>query len=108
MKNPKIDAYIGFAARSRNCLGGFTGVEGAIKSKKAKLVIGDVLLKENTREKLQRMCQMHGVPIIYLEEPGSAAGKHNNLCLAILDHGLAQAIRKAYEAQGVKHDGKDR
>ena len=95
MANPKVYAYIGFAARARKCLGGFQGVEGAVRSRKAKLVLGDTGLGENTREKLDRMCAQSGIPVLYIDQPGEAAGKHNNMCLAITDEELARAILEA-------------
>ena len=95
MANPKVYAYIGFAARARKCLGGFQGVEGAVRSRKAKLVLGDTGLGENTREKLDRRCAQSGIPVLYIDHPGEAAGKHNNMCLAITDEELARAILEA-------------
>ena len=84
--------YIGFAQKAGKCIGGFEGVIGAVHKGKTYLVVGDDTLAPNTRKKLESACGRHRVPLIYLREPGRAAGKEAIMCLAILDEGLASAI----------------
>ena len=84
--------YIGFAQKAGKCISGYEGVSIAVRKGRAKLVVGDETLADNTRKKLESVCRTHDIPLIYLREPGRAAGKEAIMCLAILDDGLAEAI----------------
>lgn len=95
MNEQRARTMIGFAARARQCVLGATAVEGAIRSKKAKLVLLDKDCAENTKKNYQNLCSHYKIPYIELTDPGAAAGKPGRICLAILQQQFAEQIIQA-------------
>ena len=90
-------SYLGLAARGRRIASGEFSVEKAVKAMRASLVIiaGDA--SENTRKKFTNMCEFYEVPCFVCENRdslGKAIGCGDRTTVAILDQGLADAVRK--------------
>ncbi len=69
---------LGFAARSRGCVSGYTAVESGVRKKKILLVILDEGISSGSREKIKMLCRANGVPYVTVrsaEEMGRRIGK---------------------------------
>ncbi len=97
MKRDSVLSLVSIAKKAGKLSSGEMQTESAVKSGKACLVIISRDASGNTRKKFQNMCSWYQVPAcIYAtrEQLGSAAGSEYRAVLAILDAGLADAVRK--------------
>ena len=81
--------------RAGKIVSGEQGVEIAIKSKKAHLVIVASDASANTLKKFKNSCEYYNVPIIIISDKitfGNAVGKDNRAVMAIIDSGFAKKI----------------
>lgn len=67
-------------------------MENSIRRRKAKLVILDSEISENTYNRLSNICKNSNVGLICMPQPGFAAGKPESMCIAVLDEGFAVKI----------------
>ncbi|MCI7274765.1 MAG: ribosomal L7Ae/L30e/S12e/Gadd45 family protein [Lachnospiraceae bacterium] len=93
----KVLSMLGLAARARGVADGGFSVEKAIKSGKAALVIlaGDA--SDNSRKEFVNMCSYYRTPIYQYsnkEELGHSIGKELRSVVAVLDVGIAKAIKE--------------
>lgn len=91
---------LGFAARAGKLCFGAQAVENAVKRGKARLIITDSELSDNSYDRLCSMCRHNGVGIIRMTMPGQAAGKPSAMCLAVMDDGFAEKINNLAENGG--------
>lgn len=92
--------------KSGNLASGEFSTEKAVKEKKAYLVIVSEDASDNTKKMFTNMCTFYHVPIYFFSEKnqlGHAIGKQYRASLAILDRGLADAVRKQLENGGSKY-----
>lgn len=83
--------------KSGNVESGTYATEKAVKSKKAYVVIVADDVSDNTRERYTKMCEYYHIPLYFYSnknELGHAIGKEYRASMAIVDHGLAEAIIK--------------
>ena len=79
---------IGLAARARKISFGADSVEQDIKKNKIKLVIVAEDSSTRTKEKFNKLCKMHQIPIIIdgkIDELSKAIGKNNKAIIGIKD-----------------------
>ncbi|MFH1941664.1 MAG: ribosomal L7Ae/L30e/S12e/Gadd45 family protein [bacterium] len=90
-----IVSLVGFAARARKLVQGFTSVERSVKRKNAKLVILDPQAGETTKKRIEALCSRVGVPVVFLPKGFSMEdilGKPNCRCAGVTDSGFSEAI----------------
>lgn len=96
LKN-KILSLLGIANRGRNLVSGEFMTEKTVKSYKAYLVIVAEDASDNTKKMFLNMCDFYKVPYYVFgtkEELGHSIGKEMRASLAVIDEGLANAIKK--------------
>lgn len=85
--------------KSGNLKSGAETVENLIKNGEAKLVIIPEDAGENTKKKYSDKCSFYGVDIIIkgtVEDINRSTGNFNKTTFAIVDEGLAKAVKKAF------------
>jgi ribosomal protein L7Ae-like RNA K-turn-binding protein len=90
-----IVSLVGFAARARKLVQGFTSVERSVKRKNAKLVLLDPQTGETTKKRIETLCSKVGVPVVFLPKEFSLEdilGKPNCRCAGVTDSGFAESI----------------
>lgn len=55
---------LGFAARARACVSGYTAVELGIRKRSIRLVILDEEISQNSLEKISAMCKAAKIPYV--------------------------------------------
>lgn len=110
MSRDKVLSYIGLAARGRNLASGEFSTEKAVKTGKAELVIVASDASDNTKKNFRDMCNFYEVP--YMEygdkaQLGHAIGKELRASMALLNHGLANAVLKQVQSGGSKKYGEN-
>lgn len=93
----KVFSLIGIATKSNNIVSGEFQTEKAVKEHKAALVIVAEDASDNTKKMFTNMCTYHKVPLYICgskNELGHCMGKEFRASLAVLDKGLADAIKK--------------
>lgn len=65
-------AMLGFAARARACVSGYTAVEMGIRKKNILLVILDEAISGNSLERITALCKTFATPWIVAGPPGEA------------------------------------
>lgn len=105
MSEKKIMGLIGIAEKAgKTASGGFLA-EQALRSGKAHLLIIADDASAGTKKKLNDLCRSRQCPVLYLSdkrELAHAIGKEERSCVAVLDQGLANAIRQTAEGLNVK------
>lgn len=100
MNESKILSYLGLAMKAGKLVSGEFMTEKSVKEKKAKLVIVADDASDNTKKMFQNMCTFYHVPIYIMsdkESLGHGIGKQFRASLAVLDKGLADAIKKQFD-----------
>lgn len=100
MKQNKINGLLSLAARGRNIVSGEFSVESAVKDGSAMLVIVAQDASDNTKKLFRNKCSFYEVPHFTYgtkEELGHSIGKQMRSSIAVLDEGLADAIKKYLE-----------
>lgn len=100
-EDKKVYNLLGIATKSRNVASGEFASEKAVKEHKAALVIVAEDSSDNTKKMFTNMCTYYNVPIYLFgkkDDLGHAIGKEFRASLAVLDKGLADAIKKLLEA----------
>jgi len=91
---------LGLCTRAGGCVFGSTQCENAIKNGKAKLVILDASVSENTRKHFLDMCSYRNIAIIDLKEDerlGRSIGKENIKIIGVIGSGFIKNILKKFE-----------
>ncbi len=105
MSEKKIMGLLGIAEKAgKTASGGFLAEE-ALKAGKAYLTVVAGDASENTKKKMTEMCEKTRCPILFLSNKSDLAhaiGKETRSCVAILDRGLANAIRQTAERSAEK------
>lgn len=97
MIDKKMLGLIGLAARARKICFGADSVELQIKKKKVYVVIIAENSSDRTKEKFEKICKEHSIPIIIkgeIEVLSKAIGKSNKAMIGIEDINLANEIQK--------------
>lgn len=103
MKQNKALSMLGLAKRAGKVVSGEFGVEKAVKSGKAYLVIVAEDASDNTRKNFTDMCTYYHLPLIFTgtkETLGRAIGCELRASAAITDSGLAKGIEKCVQVSG--------
>ena len=77
--------------------------EKSVKEGKAELVIVAEDASDNTKKMFRNMCEFYHVPMYNMsnkESLGHGIGKQFRASLAVLDMGLANAIKKQFDNEG--------
>lgn len=102
MRQDKVLALLGLAAKAGKIASGEFFTEKEVKARGAKLVIAAEDASGNTKKKFQNMCDFYQVPIRYYEKKevlGHAIGKEFRASLAVLDKGFAGSILKQLDTR---------
>ncbi len=105
MSEKRIMGLLGIAEKAGMAASGGFLAEQALKAGKAYLTViaGDA--SENTKKKLTELCEKAGCPVLYFSNKtdlAHAVGKDERSCVAVLDQGLADAIRQTAEKRAEK------
>ena len=93
----KAIQFLGMIKKAGKLVSGQFAVENAVKSYKAKLVIVAEDASENTRKEFRDMCSFYETDYLECaskEEIGHVIGCEYRACVAILDEGFANALKK--------------
>lgn len=93
--NERLKGMIGLAVKAGKAVSGSFAVEGAVKRRRAKLVIVDGRASPNTARQYEALCKGNGVPMLTLADAGvleALLGRDNRTAMAVLDAGFAKAI----------------
>ena len=90
---------LGFAARAGKIAAGSLAVEMAVKKRKAKAVIYDEKLSENSLRRLKSLCERNGILLLEAEEGqlGKTIGKENAMVAGVLERLFSDRIRELAE-----------
>lgn len=90
---------LGFAARAGKIAAGSLVVEMAAKKRKAKVVIYDEKLSENSLKRLKNLCERNSILLLEAEEGqlGKTIGKENAMVAGVLERLFSDRIRKLAE-----------
>ena len=97
MSQNKVLSMLGLATRAGKVVSGEFAVEKSVKSGAACLVVVAEDSSDNTKKMFSNMCSFYEVPFITYgtkEELGHSIGKEMRASLAVIDEGLANAIKK--------------
>ena len=97
MHQNKAMSYLGLAARARHIESGEFCTERAVKSGKAKLVLVAEDASANTKKAFRDMCAYYRTDLLIFgdkESLGHAIGRGARASLAVLDEGLAKAVKE--------------
>ena len=95
----KILSYLGLATKAGKLVSGEFMTEKAVKEGKAKIVIVAEDASDNTKKMFSNMCEFYHVSLYIMsnkETLGRAIGKQFRASVAVLDTGLANAIKKQF------------
>ena len=99
--NKKLLGMLGLATAAGRIALGDTAVRDAIFRKKATLVIFASDCGENTREKIEKICNEKGIKTATYSDKqtiGKAVGREGKAVVAITDKGFGDAIEKLLSA----------
>lgn len=109
MKQDKVLAMIGMAARAGNVASGEFSTEQAVKKGRACLVVTASDASENTKKHFSDMCSYRQIPYFEYaqkEQLGNWIGKEYRASLAVTDQNLAkEVIRRFKELEQLNHGG---
>ncbi|WP_019879608.1 L7Ae/L30e/S12e/Gadd45 family ribosomal protein [Succinispira mobilis] len=91
----KTKAALGLAQKAGKLASGDTSVDNAIKTGKAKLLIIATDVAFNTKKNLKLLAERYSIPayeILTKEELGSAIGRAQRACIAVLDANFVKMI----------------
>ena len=97
----RVLSMLGMAAKAGAVASGGFLTEKAIKEHKARLVIIASDASGNTRDNISNKTTFYKFPLCFYgtkETIGHAIGKADRSCVAVLDRGFADSIRKLVEA----------
>ncbi len=97
----KIFNLFGLAAKAGYIASGEFSTEKSVKEGKSNLVIVASDASDNTKKMFTNMCTFYGVPIYFFGEKtelGHAIGKEFRASLSVNDKGMADAMKKHFEA----------
>ncbi|MDR1701351.1 MAG: ribosomal L7Ae/L30e/S12e/Gadd45 family protein [Sporomusaceae bacterium] len=95
MNEPKLKALLGFAQKSGKLVSGENGVESALRSKKAKLLLLAADAAANTKKDYSFKAQNYQTvykEVLTKEELGECIGKNYRAAVAVVDKNFAEAI----------------
>ena len=95
--NNKVLSLLGLATKAGKVASGEFSTEKSVKTGKGFLVLVADDASQNTRKKLQNMCDFYEVPIYFIankEELGRFCGKEFRASLAVQDENFAKAMLK--------------
>lgn len=97
MRNMEPRQYnaMGFCQKAGRCQSGDFAAEKAVRAGKARLVLLEQSASQNTRDKYEALCRGRGVPLLLVEEVGSAIGKPGRLVMAVTYGQFARMIQEA-------------
>ncbi len=97
MNKEKILGMLGLCTRAGKLALGDSAVKEAVVRGKAKLVIIAADCGENTRGKIENLCNEKNVPRVEFSEKsiiGKAVGRDDKAVVAITDKNFAEAVKK--------------
>lgn len=94
----KLKNAIGLAMKAGKCKSGDFSVERMLKHGDIRLLILDSCVSDATRERYGHYAETHGVPLIFLDDIGTAIGKPSHKIAGITEDGFKNMILNAREA----------
>ena len=86
---------IGLCMKAGKAQSGAFAAEQAIRNGKAKLVLLETSAAPATRDRYERLCAAHGVPLYMVETVGRAIGKDARIVCAVTDPAFQKMIEGA-------------
>ena len=97
MKQNKALSMLGIATKAGKVVTGEFSTEKAVKEGRAYMVIVAEDASDNTKKKFQNMCNYYHTSIVLFADKislGNACGKEFRASIALVDEGLANAVKK--------------
>lgn len=95
MNKSKLTAMLGLAQKAGKLASGEVGVAGALKSKKAKLILVAADSSANAKKAYSNQAENYHVPykeVLTKDELGECIGKNYRAAIAVTDKGFAETI----------------
>ena len=86
---------IGLCMKAGKAQSGAFAAQNAIRAGKAKLVLLETSASPATKERYERMCAAHGVPLYTVETVGRAIGRDAHIVMAVTDPAFQKMIEGA-------------
>lgn len=93
----KLYSMLGLAAKGKRIASGEFMTEKTVKEGKAYLCIVAEDASDNTKKMFRNMCEFYNVPFCCFSDKdtlGHWIGKEFRACIAVLDEGMAKAVKK--------------
>lgn len=103
-------AMLGFAARARACVSGYTAVERGIRKRQVRLMIMDESVSEQTRKRIAALCSNCQVPYLLAGPegiPGHSIGKPAAKLIGVTQQLFADRMRQIAEQSAEKTEVED-
>ena len=94
-RNEKLRSALGFAMKAGKISAGEFAAERAVKSGAARLLAVDAEASENTKKQWSDACMHRKIPMLLIENMGSAIGKEGRMAAAVTDDNFAKMIMSA-------------
>ncbi len=94
-KGRKTGSAIGLCMKAGKCRSGDFICEKALKESKVYLTLLDSTASENTKTRYDTMCRTKDVPLLIVDELGSAIGRPGRMVAVVFDEGFANMIQDA-------------
>lgn len=91
---------LGLCMRAGGCVFGAEQCEKAVKNGKARLIILDAVVSDNTRKHFTDMCNYRGIALISLKDEerlGRSIGKESIKVIGVIEGGFSRNILKKFE-----------
>ena len=95
--NAKVAAYIGFSIKAGKVLYGY---ESVIASRKARLILCDQALSENSMKKVRKYAETVKVNVIVVDDLAQYFGGKPIKCIGLVEENLASATEKELKKVG--------
>ena len=94
----RLRTALGFAMKAGRIAAGEVAAEKAVKSGKAKLIAVDKAASDNTKKQWEDAAKFRKLPLVYVENMGSAIGKPGKMTAAVTDKNFSEMIQSAAQA----------
>ena len=85
MAETKLFNSLGLCRRAGKCWSGEFATERAVKAGKARLVLLEKTVSENTKERFASLCAGKNIPLKLVPEVGRAIGREGHVVMAVKD-----------------------
>ncbi|MBQ3552632.1 MAG: ribosomal L7Ae/L30e/S12e/Gadd45 family protein [Clostridia bacterium] len=104
MKNDRKKSAVGFAMKAGRCKSGAFAAKKALTEGKARLILLDPGVSNETQKKWREGCAFLGIPLMPMEGLGLAIGKPDHMVAAITDDGFTAMLLSEREKESISKD----